>query len=1051
MKTGRFHAVVSLAAAAFLSLLPGTSTAFPLDGGPELQVNLQTSGMQRLPSIASDGAGNFMVVWSSDFSSPEPGLFVPGIFGRLYRTSSHPSNAVTPQTAEIRIGDSLTDRPVRPRVASDGPRRFLVVWEQQGKILGRRFDATGQPRSGEIRIDASGTAGSPALAAIPGGGFVVVWKQANGIRARLLDSEANPVRSEVGITPSLSVPEVAVSPLGGFVVAWSLADAGLTFREIMARLFDGEGNPRGQAFSVNTLTAYDLGSEVDPVPLFHRDGGFSIVWQSRSSSYPGVFARRYTTAGQPEERVHELDRRAVPLGAAPPAVALDPAGQILVLWNGVAQEDEDGLYAGLFSPFWEPVQETFLVNTYEPDSQTEPAVAATLSGDFMAVWGSGGEVPPVLPFHLHTQDGHAFGVFARFFSSGECPPDETHLCLQRGRFQLQVSWTDHDGNSGEGRAHPITDDTGAFSFFNPDNLELMVKVLDGRAVNGHFWVFYGALSDVEYTLTVIDTQDGERRTYHNPARRLASRADTEAFLDPLSPTGTASVAGISAAATLPGSPEFQVNVNTQGVQRHPSLAINGAGDVLVVWSSAHEGSWSLYGRIYDSLGNPRTGEFLVAEPKPQSSYLFNSKAAANRAGEFVVVWNENGVQNAGAVARRFGANGQPLGNEIRLNAATSSAGPPDIARRPQGGFVAVWADEDGVRARFLDDQGNPAGSEIEVARATYDIGEPRVSVSSAGSFVVTWDTGSTASDNDIWARRFGADGTPQGLPILVNGVEPYQTGHQSGAVPVAFPDGSFTVFWQAPFYFREGLFGVFSRFFPAGLPPGEIQSLNSPGTVPDLAPLTLAMDGLGQILLLWSGSGPADDSGTFGRIVSPNGLPKGDIFLMNVFKGEAQTEPAVAASPTGGFVAVWSSGRDYPDYTPTGNEGLASQDGNFFGVFGRRFTALCGDETSLCLGERFRVTVAWTDHGGNSGAGHAVPLTTDTGAFWFFGEDNLELMIKVLDGRPVNGHFWVFYGALSDVRYTLTVTDLVTGATKTYINPARQIASRADTEAFRVE
>lgn len=105
--------------------------------------------------------------------------------------------------------------------------------------------------------------------------------------------------------------------------------------------------------------------------------------------------------------------------------------------------------------------------------------------------------------------------------------------------------------------------------------------------------------------------------------------------------------------------------------------------------------------------------------------------------------------------------------------------------------------------------------------------------------------------------------------------------------------------------------------------------------------------------------------------------------------------------------------------------------------------------TALCLnGGRFRVEATWRDFSGNAGVGTAVSLTGDTGYFWFFSSDNVELILKVLDGRPVNGRFWVFYGALSSVEYTIRVTDTMTGAVKTYTNPAGRLASVADTSAF---
>lgn len=107
--------------------------------------------------------------------------------------------------------------------------------------------------------------------------------------------------------------------------------------------------------------------------------------------------------------------------------------------------------------------------------------------------------------------------------------------------------------------------------------------------------------------------------------------------------------------------------------------------------------------------------------------------------------------------------------------------------------------------------------------------------------------------------------------------------------------------------------------------------------------------------------------------------------------------------------------------------------------------------TTLCLnGNRFKVEVAWrVASQGSGGTGVAVPLSSDTGYFWFFSSGNVELVVKAVDGRAVNGYYWVFYGALSDVEYTITVTDTANGTVKTYFSPQGQMASRADTAAFR--
>ncbi|MEO1083646.1 MAG: hypothetical protein AAFY88_05340, partial [Acidobacteriota bacterium] len=105
------------------------------------------------------------------------------------------------------------------------------------------------------------------------------------------------------------------------------------------------------------------------------------------------------------------------------------------------------------------------------------------------------------------------------------------LCLNQDRFVLEVDWRDFDGNRGRAQVVPFgTPDSGLFYFFDADNWEMLVKVLDGCTFNGHFWVFAAATTNVEYSLTVTDTVSGLSKAYFNPLGvSAAAVTDTEAL------------------------------------------------------------------------------------------------------------------------------------------------------------------------------------------------------------------------------------------------------------------------------------------------------------------------------------------------------------------------------------------------------------------------------------------------------------------------------------------------------------------------------------------
>src|SRR5687767_2585609 len=75
--------------------------------------------------------------------------------------------------------------------------------------------------------------------------------------------------------------------------------------------------------------------------------------------------------------------------------------------------------------------------------------------------------------------------------------------------------------------------------------------------------------------------------------------------------------------------------------------------------------------------------------------------------------------------------------------------------------------------------------------------------------------------------------------------------------------------------------------------------------------------------------------------------------------------------------------------------------------------------TSFCANDRFGVSVIFSapSLGISNASASAVSLTKDTGYLWFFSPNNVEIVVKVVDGRAFNDSYWVFYGALTDVAY----------------------------------
>lgn len=90
--------------------------------------------------------------------------------------------------------------------------------------------------------------------------------------------------------------------------------------------------------------------------------------------------------------------------------------------------------------------------------------------------------------------------------SGGCVESDTVMCLRDGRYEATLEWMTPDGEAGQARvARPRTSDSGLFYFFDYNNWEVLLKVLDGCIYNSHHWVYAASASDLGMKLVVRDT------------------------------------------------------------------------------------------------------------------------------------------------------------------------------------------------------------------------------------------------------------------------------------------------------------------------------------------------------------------------------------------------------------------------------------------------------------------------------------------------------------------------------------------------------------------
>lgn len=284
-----------------------------------------------------------------------------------------------------------------------------------------------------------------------------------------------------------------------------------------------------------------------------------------------------------------------------------------------------------------------------------------------------------------------------------------------------------------------------------------------------------------------------------------------------------------------------------------------------------------------------------------------------------------------ALERRQLLAADPAGDEFRVNVHTTNAQLNSaVAMDAQGNFVVVWqslnqdGNSDGIFARVYSANGTP-GSETDIQVNQFTTGGqtvPSVAMDNDGDFVVAWQSASQGGTGaEVWARRFGSNGTPAGDEFHVNTTT---TGAQARPSVGMDHSGNFVIIWQGinPINMQYDIYA--QRYSAAGATQGT-EFIANTFTIGTQTNSAVAMDADGDFVVTWqSFNQDTSSNAVIAQRFDAAGAPQGVEFIVNNHTTNSQANPAVGMDDAGNFTIVWESNL---------------QDGSGYGIYARRYTA----------------------------------------------------------------------------------------------------------------
>ncbi|MBI5412162.1 hypothetical protein HZA43_03220 [Candidatus Peregrinibacteria bacterium] len=247
-------------------------------------------------------------------------------------------------------------------------------------------------------------------------------------------------------------------------------------------------------------------------------------------------------------------------------------------------------------------------------------------------------------------------------------------------------------------------------------------------------------------------------------------------------------------------------VRPKGVVGSPDIAVNQTTHKsIVVWHEKGQTDYDVYAARLDSQGALIGSSFMVNGYRKDDQKF--PRIAMNAAGDFVVVWQSYGEDGsaAGVYGQKFTANGEKSRSEFRVNTTLDNNQMlPDVAMNAAGDFIVVWKSESkkdsGINAQSYDAEGASVGKEFAIVKdetGKKDVKvlttNPAVSMSETGEAIVVWQV-SRGSGSEIHGRALNAQGQGLGGETLISAIA---SGSKSMRPRVtSMPQKQFMVVWE---------------------------------------------------------------------------------------------------------------------------------------------------------------------------------------------------------------------------------------------------------------